>query len=67
MRCRLLALLEDDRAPLWEVIDPVAVKRLAFDEMTWPWYGQLMKGPQTMAYILQIDYWLRHYKVDFLF
>ena len=67
MRCRLLALLEDDRAALWEVIDPVAVKRLAFDEMTWPWYGQLMKGPQTMAYILQIDYWLRHYKVDFLF
>lgn len=67
MRCRLLRLLEDDHAPLWEMIDPVAVKQLAFNEMTWPWYGQLMKGPQTMAYILQMDYWLRQYKVDFLF
>lgn len=67
MRCKILRLLEDDRAPLWEVIDPVAVKQVAFQEMNWPWYGQLMKGPQTMAYILQMDYWLRHYKVDFLF
>ena len=28
-----------------------------------PWYGQLMAGPQMLAYIIQIDYWLRHYNI----
>ena len=33
----------------------------------WPWYGQLMGRPQFMAWLLQVDFWLRHYQVDFLF
>lgn len=28
-----------------------------------PWYGQLMAGPQMLAYILQIGYWMRKYKL----
>lgn len=28
-----------------------------------PWYGQLMAGPQMIAYLLQIDYFLKKYKV----
>lgn len=28
-----------------------------------PWYGQLMAGPQMLAYVLQIGYWLREYKL----
>jgi asparagine synthase (glutamine-hydrolysing) len=28
-----------------------------------PWFGQLMSGPQLFAYLLQMDFWLRHYKV----
>ncbi|MBE3582701.1 MAG: asparagine synthase (glutamine-hydrolyzing) [Limnochordaceae bacterium] len=28
-----------------------------------PWYGQLMTGPQLLAYLAQVDYWLREYKV----
>ena len=35
------------------------------DDIKEPWYGQLMKAPQTMAYILQIDHWLRKYRVEF--
>ena len=23
-----------------------------------PWYGQLMAGPQMIAYLLQVNYWL---------
>ena len=22
-----------------------------------PWYGQLMKAPQILAYIIELDYW----------
>ena len=28
-----------------------------------PWYGQLMTGPQLIAYFLQINYWLESYNV----
>ncbi|MDO5519303.1 MAG: asparagine synthase (glutamine-hydrolyzing) [bacterium] len=29
-----------------------------------PWYGQLMAGPQMIAYLLQINYWLKKYKIE---
>ncbi len=28
-----------------------------------PWYGQLMAGPQMLAYVLQISYMLRKYNL----
>lgn len=28
-----------------------------------PWYGQLMAGPQMLAYLLQIHYWMKEYHV----
>ena len=28
-----------------------------------PWYGQLMTTPQTIAYFIQINYWLEKYKI----
>jgi len=31
-----------------------------------PWYGQLMAGPQMTAYLLQIDYWLKKYRVELI-
>ncbi len=31
-----------------------------------PWYGQLMAGPQMLAYLLQVNYWLKKYKVQLL-
>lgn len=61
---RLEAVLEEKNNPLFALIDR---KRLIFflqQENEWPWYGQLMRRPQTMAYILQIDYWLKTHKVN---
>ncbi len=29
-----------------------------------PWYGQLMAGPQLLAYLLQIGYWMRKYHLS---
>lgn len=28
-----------------------------------PWFGQLMSGPQLIAYLYQFDYWAKKYKV----
>ena len=33
------------------------------DGISSPWYGQLMKAPQILAYIIELDYWFREYNV----
>lgn len=66
MAQQLKQLLEDKNAPLFQIVSEDAVRNLLQDSYTWPWYGQLMKTPQTMAYMLQIDYWMRHYGVEVL-
>lgn len=57
-------LLKRKDAPLFGIIDRDALKSLCSVELTWPWYGQLMKLPQTIAYMLQINFWLEHYKIS---
>lgn len=34
------------------------------DKITSPWYGQLMKAPQILAYLIQVDFWLKEYNVQ---
>jgi len=67
MAVRLKDLISDLQAPIWQIVDREEAALLLISEHIWPWYGQLMKGPQTMAYLLQIDFWLRSYSVDFSF
>lgn len=64
---RLELLLRDVHAPIFHLVDRGMVRGMIQKEEPWPWYGQLMKGPQTIAYLLQIDFWLRHYEVELLF
>lgn len=33
------------------------------DKISSPWYGQLMRAPQIMAYIIELDYWFEKYGV----
>lgn len=61
---RLEALLAEKDAPLFSLVDREAARQLLTAEYAWPWYGQLMKVPQTICYLLQIDFWLRHYHVE---
>lgn len=63
MAKRLELLLERD-GPIFQVVSRDEVRKLLSGEQPWPWYGQLMKGPQTMAYILQIAFWLEKYRVS---
>lgn len=64
---RMKRVLEDVHSPLFHMVDRSAVRLLLEQERQWPWYGQLMRGPQTVAYFLQLDFWLRNYRVEFLF
>ena len=60
---RLKILLEDLNAPIYQIVDKNALKNLLDVEFAWPWYGQLMRVPQTIAYMLQINHWLSEYNV----
>ena len=64
---RLRQLLEEPNAPLFTVVDRSAVEALYDAEPIWPWYGQLMRVPQTMAWLLQLDFWLRRYDLEICF
>lgn len=59
----LKEVLQDPNAPIFQIINKEALEKLLFTDYSWPWYGQLMRRPQTIAYMLQINLWLKHYSV----
>lgn len=67
--CKMVeAVLEDKECALYDMLDMGAVRRLMEnpDSMAEPWYGQLMKTPQVLAYIVQIYCWIKKYNVEFI-
>ena len=67
MTKRLEAILVDPNAPLFALVSREGAKAIMEQDSPWPWYGQLMRKPQTIAYLLQIDYWLRSNQVELHF
>ncbi len=61
---RLRKILENPKAPIFQIVDKSALENLLTAEYAWPWYGQLMNIPQTIAYMLQINTWMEHYQVQ---
>lgn len=61
----VLDIIEDDRQPLNQLVDKEKVKRFVKEKKDYakPWYGQLMAGPQMLAYLLQINYWMNKFNL----
>ena len=62
-------ILKDKTSPILEIIDKEKVQEIVDTEgkaYKTPWYGQLMTGPQMIAYLIQVDMWLREYNVNIL-
>lgn len=61
---RLKDIIYDASSPLHFCVDKD--KLLAFvnnsKDYGKPWYGQLMAGPQMMAYLIQVNHWLQRYQ-----
>ena len=60
-------ILDDTSSPIHLFINKKAVRELAQTitrDTSIPWFGQLMNAPQLLAYLLQIDLWMRTYKVE---
>ena len=63
---RLRELLRSPNAPLLDLVDKSALEQLLDAQNPQPWYGQLMTTPQTIAYMLQINYWLEKYQITLI-
>lgn len=57
-------LLQCKDAPLFNLVDKKALSNLLTSDFLWPWYGQLMRKPQTIAYMLQINTWMTAYNIQ---
>lgn len=62
---RLQRVLADSSSPILQLIDCERAERFikSVKDYGKPWYGQLMAGPQMLAYLLQINSWLKEYQV----
>ena len=56
----------EKKTVLTEILDKKGIYSIIEnpDSVTTPWYGQLMKAPQILAYIIELDYWFEKYKID---
>ena len=65
LRRELLAVLSKPSSPLNQLIDLKKVEAFLQCPSDYgrPFYGQLMAGPQLLAYLLQINYWMEKYGV----
>jgi asparagine synthase (glutamine-hydrolysing) len=56
-------ILSNPNEPIFEIADRDMLETLPNSQNQTPWYGQLMTVPQTIAYFLQLNYWLKKYRV----
>lgn len=62
----LLQILNEQTSPLLPLVKGELLKTLLSsgqDIFTRPWFGQLMGNPQYLAYLIQVNAWLKEYNV----
>lgn len=63
---QLKEVLANPNAPVRQFLDRKKVQQFLDSPKDYgkPWYGQLMAGPQMLAYMLQVNYWMEKYGVE---
>lgn len=60
-------VIKNPASPIFEIADRKNLESLVESggsEFKVPWYGQLMDGPQILAYMYMINSWMQEYKVN---
>lgn len=63
----LSKIMENEDAPINKLLNREYILEIIETEgkaFSRPWFGQLMTGPQLMAYLIQVNMWLERYKPD---
>lgn len=61
------SVLSEKNAPILQLVRRDAVERLAegpLSPVETPWFGQLMTGPQMLAYLIQVNQWMLKYRAE---
>lgn len=68
LQSRFIDIIENPSSPILTFIDKKKVYQFLSSPSDYakPWYGQLMAGPQMIAYMIQINYWLDKYHIQIL-
>ena len=62
---KLVQIMEDTCAPINRLLNRKYILEILETEgkaFSRPWFGQLMTGPQLMAYLIQVNMWLEKYE-----
>lgn len=66
---RLAAILQQKDSVLHELFDRAQLEQLIVSggkSFQVPWFGQLMAGPQLLAYLMQVHEWVEHYRINII-
>jgi asparagine synthase (glutamine-hydrolysing) len=62
-----LSILADKEAPIHAVVNEDALRNgllINAGDYGRPWFGQLMAGPQMIAYLIQVNEWMKRFNVS---
>jgi len=59
----LREIISDNNSPLLQIAKKSELEKLLTSKSSVPWYGQLMTTPQTIAYFVQVNYWMKKFSV----
>ena len=57
-------ILANPSSPIFEIVNKASLEALLETDRSEPWYGQLMTTPQTVAYMISLNYWLEKFSVQ---
>ena len=63
---KLARIIENKDAPINDLLNKQYILEILESNgksFRRPWFGQLMTGPQLMAYLIQVNMWLEKYQV----
>ena len=69
VKAELLKIMENVDAPINKILNKEYIFEIINtngESFSRPWFGQLMTGPQLMAYLIQVNMWLEKYKPKFI-
>lgn len=65
LKDKIREIINTNNSPIIPLIDKKKFMELLESDKNYtkPWFGQLMAGPQLLAYYIQLDYWMRKYNL----
>ncbi|KXL53432.1 asparagine synthetase 3 [Anaerotignum neopropionicum] len=64
----VVEIMEDSTSPVMQFLDRKKVETFITSPSDYgkPWYGQLMAGPQMLAYVVQINDWIKKWDIKII-